>query len=239
MTPRVSRVATAGVLALTLTTAAAADAQPGAESPTFRPWHPLVSIGGGIVGSEALGNRTIETRSVAVGTTTPPPFTLFRTESTLDRGGRGEAVIAVPVTRTLSIDLFGTAGRRTMTTAISGDAEGAPSTDATQEVSEYLAGARASLLLPGRWLGRRARPFATAGGAYLRQLHDENVLVETGQAWMAGAGVHWWLRGGGGRPAPSLGLTAELGWQWRSGGIAFDDGVRGLPTASLRVFAGF
>lgn len=237
MTRRTRSAAIAGVLTLTLATTAAA--QSGDESPSFRPWHPLVSIGGGVVGREAIGERTIETRAVATGTTTPPPFTLFRTESTLDRGGRGEAVIAVPVTRTLSIDLFGTAGRRTMTTTISGDAEGAPSTEATQDVSEYVVGARASLLLPGRWLGRRARPFATAGGAYLRQLHDDNVLVETGQAWMAGAGVHWWLRGSTGGSAVALGLTTELGWQWRSGGLAFDDGVRGLPTASLRVFAGF
>lgn len=224
---------------LLLGTAATAGAQPGVESPVFRPWRPLVSIGGGLTGGDALGERTIETRSAAVGTVTPPPFTLFRTDSTLERGGRGEAVVAVPITRTLSIDLVGTAARRTMRTAITGDAESAPATSASQRVSEYLMGARASLLLPGRWLGRRARPFATVGGAYLRQLHEDNVLVETGQAWTAGAGVHWWLRGTGGRPVASLGLTAEAGWQWRSGGIAVDDGVRGLPTASLRVFAGF
>lgn len=237
MRHRLATVALAGVLASTLVRAA--EAQAGAESPVFRPWHPLVSIGGGVTGRETLGDRTVETRSAAVGTTTPPPFTLFRTQSTLDRGGRGEAVIAVPVTRTVSIDLVGTAARRTMTTAITADAEGAPSTEATQRVSEYTAGARVSLLLPGRWLGRRARPFAAAGGAYLRQLHEDNVLVETGQAWTASAGVHWWLRGAGGRPVPAVGLTAEVGWQWRSGGLTFVDGGRGLPAASLRVFAGF
>lgn len=234
------RLLTAGVaLVAWLSLTAGALAQPAAEVPVFRPWHPLVSVGGGVTGGESLGDRTITTRAAAVGTTTPPPFTLFRTDSTLDRGGRAEAVIAVPLTRTLSIDLLGTAARRTMTTAISADAEGAPTTTADERVSEYLAGARASLLLPGRWLGRRARPFVAAGGAYLRQLHEDNVLVETGQAWLAGAGVHWWLRGAGGRPVPAIGVTAEVGWQWRTGGIAFADGARGLPTAGLRVFAGF
>ena len=165
-------------IALVLATASAGTAQTGAEAPAFRSWHPMLSIGGGLTGVESLGARTVETRAAALGTTTPPPFTLFRTESTLDRGGRGEAVIAVPITRTFSIDLVGTAARRTMTTAISADAEGAPSTSASQRISEYQIGARASLLLPGGWLGRRARPFATAGGAYLRQLHDEDVLVE-------------------------------------------------------------
>lgn len=215
------------------TWSATASAQPAAP-PAWRPWHPVVAVGGGMRGAEALGARTIETRAVAVGTATPPPFTLFRSSSTLDAGGSAEAVLTLPVTPTLAVEVVGTAGRRTLATAITADAEGAPAAEASERIAEYQLGGRVSYLLPvGAW--RRGRPFLAAGGAYLRQLHDDNVLVETGQAWSVAGGAHVWLRRAAHWP---VGLTAEGGWQWRTGGITIADGSRTSATASLRLFVG-
>ena len=222
-------VVAAAILAAALAAPAAAQ-----ETPSWRPWRPLLAVGGGVAGSDALGARTIETRAVATGTTTPPPFTLFRTDSTLDAGAFAAATIAVPVTDALALEVLGTAGRRTLRTAITADAESAPAAEASERVSEYLAGGRVSYLLPvGRW--RRGRPFVALGGAYLRQLHEDNVLVETGQAWTVSGGLHAWLRRGPRRP---FGATLEGGWQWRTGGVAFADGARSAPSLSLRLFVG-
>lgn len=212
-------------------------AQPApAAAPRWRPWRPIVSIGGGWVGAEALGGVPAETRAVSLGTATPPAFTLFDTESTLGGASRAEVAVAIPVSPMLAVEILGTVARPTLTTAISRDAEGAPAATARETIDEYTAGARVLYELP-RWsFARRARPFLAAGGAYLRQLHQDRVLVETGQVWSAGAGVRLWLRGRGlGR---TLGLTAETGWSWRTGAISFADGARGVPTASVRLFLG-
>lgn len=202
----------------------------------WRPWHPVVSIGGGWVGSESLGTVTAETRATGVGTPTPSPFPLFETTSTLDPAPRAELALAVPVTRTLALELVGTLARPTLTTAISRDAEAAPAATASEQIDEYTVGARVLYDLP-RWsIGGRARPYLTAGGAYLRQLHEDQVLVETGRMWTAGAGLRLWLLGV--RQGRSLGVTTEVGWAWRTGAITFTDGARGVPTASIRLFAG-
>lgn len=224
------------VVALASATADGAYAQsPGGPS-LWRPWHPVVSVGVGWSGSEDLGDVTAESRTPALGTLTPSPFPLFTTSSTRDAAPRAELGIAVPLTSTLLFEVNGSAARPTLTTTIERDAEGAPTAEASERLDEYTVGARLLYELPRWTLARRARPYVTAGGAYLRQLHAEQVLVETGQEWSAGLGLRLWLLSG---RRSSVGVTAEGGWRWRSGGIAFVDGARGTPAASLRLFAGF
>lgn len=213
---------------------AGVSAQP-APVPAWRPFRPVVALGGAWRGSEPLGAVTITTRAVATGTSTPPPFTLFRTDSSLEAGAGVGAVLTLPVTGSLALEVTGTAGRRTLVTAISGDAEDAAAATASERIAEYEVGGRLAYLLPvGAW--RRGRPFLAAGGAYLRQLHEDNVLVEEGRAVTVAGGAHLWLRRAARRP---VGLTTEVGWQWRSGGLALTDGTRSAPSASLRVFVGF
>ena len=214
-----------------------AQAQP-AGPPSWRPWWPTVALGGTLSGAESLGVRTIEARAVAVGTATPPGFTLFRAESTLGRSAGGDLVIVMPVTPTLAVEARGTVARPTLTTRLSGDSEGATGDASTERVTDVEIGGRVSWLVPAGPWSRRLRPFVAAGGAYVRQLHQDRILVETGSAWRADLGTHLWLRGGHGRGL-ALGLTAEMGWQWRTGGITFDDGVRSAPAAAVRMFAGF
>ncbi len=229
---RVGSVA-CGLAWLLLAGAGTALAQPPAR---WRPWHPVVSVGAGWSGAEALGTVPAGTRAAGPGTLTPPPFTLFETDSTLEQAARVELGVAVPVTRTLAVEIVGASARPTLTTSITADAEGAPAVVASERVDEYTVGARLLYDLP-RWsFSSRARPYVAAGGAYLRQLHEENVLVETGQEWAASVGVRVWFLGA--RQGRSLGLTTELGWHWRTGGIAFSDGARGAPTAAVRIFAG-
>lgn len=220
---------------LVLLVAAPAGAQTGASS--WRPWHPVIGLGAALGGSEPLGARTIEARAVAVGTTTPPGFTLFRADSTLGRGLAGDVVVLLPVTPSFAVEVRGTAGRRTLTTRISADPEGATGTAASERVTDVEIGGRASWLLPaGPW--RRLRPYLAAGGAYLRQLHQDRVLVETGRAWRIDAGTHVWLREPR-RGGLALGVSTELGWHWRTGGITFDDKARSSPAATARLLVAF
>lgn len=231
------RVVLLSVVALAVVVPTPARAQP-ASPPAWRPWRPTLSVGGTIGGAESLGVRTIEARAVAVGTATPPGFTLFRADSTLGRRAGGDLVIALPLTATLAVEARGTVGRPTLTTRLSGDPEGATGDGASERVTDVEIGGRVSWLVPSGPWPRRLRPFVAAGGAYVRQLHQDRILVETGSAWRADLGSHLWLRGGHGRGL-ALGLTAEMGWHWRTGGITFDEGVRSAPAAAVRMFAGF
>lgn len=234
-TPRVVVLLSLVAVAVALPTPARA--QP-ASPPSWRPWWPTVAVGGTLGGAEPIGDRTIEARAVAVGTVTPPGFTLFRAESTLGRSVGGDLVIALPVTPALAVEARGTVRRPTLTTRLSGDSEGATGDASTERVTDVEIGGRVSWLVPAGPWPRRLRPFVAAGGAYVRQLHQDRILVETGSAWRADFGTHLWLRGGHGRGL-ALGLTAELGWRWRTGGITFDDRVRSAPAAAVRMFAGF
>lgn len=215
------------------------DAHAQTAAPVWRPWRPIVTLGGGWIGADGLGSSTASARAAAVGTSTPAAFTLFRTESDLGGAWRAELGLGVALTPVLAVELLGTAARPTLETRISGDVEGAPDATATERVDEYTAGVRASYdLRRWAWAGR-ARPYLTASGAYLRQLHEDRALVETGQMWTGGAGVRLFLRGGGARRTRPVGVTTELGWAWRTGGITFVDGARSMPTAHLRFFAAF
>lgn len=213
----------------------------GAQSvtPDWRPGHLVVSLGGGWIGADGLGDVTAASRAAAVGTTSPAAFNLFKTESTLGGAPRAELGLGVAVTPALAVEAFGTLARPTLETRISGDLEGGADTTASDRVDEYTVGGRLTYEIARVTWARRARPYVAAGGAYLRQLHQDRVLVETGQMWTASGGVRLFLRGGGPRRARPLGLATELGWAWRTGGISFRSGARSMPTAQVRLFAAF
>lgn len=216
---------------------ALAQAQPG--PPVWRPGQLTVSLGGSWIGADTLGDVNASARTAAVGTTTPSPFTLFKTESDLGGAPRAELGLGLAVTRAMAVEVVGTLARPTLETRISGDIEGAADTTASERVDEYTIGARATYEIARLTWRRRARPYLAAGGAYLRQLHQDRVLVETGQMWTASGGLRLFLRGGGPRRVRPIGVTTELGWAWRTGGISFRDGARSMPTAQLRLFTAF
>lgn len=210
-----------------------------AQSPAaaLRPWRPVLTVGGAWLGTEDLGAVRAELRQSSPGTTSPPPFALFDTRSELGGSAAVEFGVAVPVTAQWAVEVRGSRRRPTITTTISGDVEAAGTFTATEPVAEYVVDA-AVLYHPG-WaaIGSRGRGFFTAGGGYLRQLHDDDVLVVTGATGHAGGGVRWWLVGGhGGREA---GLTGEARWVFRRDGVTFRDGLRSLPALSVRAFVGF
>jgi hypothetical protein len=221
--------------AVLVLSAAAAAAQPVAA---LRPGHVVIALGGGWVGADTLGTVRAATRASAPGTTSPPPATLFATSSRLDAAPAAEATVTVAVTPAWAVEVRGTLGRPTLTTTITDDVEATGTFTATSEIAEYVVDA--SVLYHPRWaaIGTRTRGYLLAGGGYLRQLYDRDALVETGTTVHAGAGARWWLAGGRGR-GTEAGLTGDVRWVFRRDGITFDDGVRSLPSASLRAFVGF
>ena len=76
-------------------------------------------------------------------------------------------------------------------------------------------------------------PFVDGGGGYLRQVHEDRVLIETGRTLYAGGGVKW--QSGAAQPSglmQRLVVRADARFVSRTGGVDVDDERRHYITVS-------
>jgi len=203
------------------------------EAPELRV-HRLV-LDGGVMwsGSYAIGDRSAQLRGNAAGAS-PSPFTLFSTSSEV--GPTASAVVRVGFTLTprLVIEGGGAFGRPRVRAAIAQDAEAGQQQLEGEQLQQYLIDAALVWHLPMRW-GTRLRPFIIGGGGYLRQLHEERTLVETGQLYYGGVGARYWFHGGSGTTR-GVGMRGEVRANLRREGIDFEDKTRVFPTVAVHLF---
>lgn len=220
-----------GILAMLLLPAFAF-AQNGAGS---RRGH--ITFGAGLLqsGGYDIGDATAQLRGNGPGTS-PTPFTLFNAKSRITAATAPMVQIGIALSRTIAIETTASYGRPRLSVSITGDPE-APSQELPGEtVEQYQIEAGLTWQLPVR-TGRRVAPFVAAGGGYLRQLHEDRTLVETGQVYHAGIGARYWLRGGD-RSSKAFGLRGDLRVNLRRHGIDFENTMRAYPSAALFAFIG-
>jgi len=205
------------------------------EAPSLRA-HQVVLDGGAVwAGGYSIGDVNAQLRTNATGAT-PPPFTLFAASSDIGRAPGVTARAGFALTSQLVIEAAGSFAQPRLGVDISRDVEtGAQRLDG-EKLQQYVIDGALVWQLPVR-LGPRARPFVIGGAGYLRQLHEDRTLVETGQVFYAGLGARYWIRGGTGR-ARSMGLRADLRGNLRRGGIDFENKVRVFPTLAVSLFLG-
>jgi hypothetical protein len=111
---------------------------------------------------------------------------------------------------------------------LSGDAESAPDETATETLSHYVFdGSVVFHVRNASFSGGRGVPFISAGAGYLRELHEGNELVETGNEFHVTGGVKYWFGSGKRR----FGLRGEAGITSRQDGFDDNDARRTLPLA--------
>jgi hypothetical protein len=205
------------------------------DRPALRRHH--VTLSGGLVvgGPFAIGDRAAEIRSNATGA--PPPFTLFRAESTFDAMTGVEARLAFAITGALEVEVGGGYAKPQLSVQISQDPESQTFTIA-DAVSRYVVDVSGVWHVPVAMLGARARPYVIGGAGYLRELPSDRLIVETGRLLQVGAGLRYWIRGGDAM-GRSVGVRADVRAVRRSGGIEFEGRDRTYPTVSVLGFAGF
>ncbi|HYE88586.1 MAG TPA: hypothetical protein VEA16_19625 [Vicinamibacterales bacterium] len=205
------------------------------SSPSLRPGHVTISAGVAVSGPYGVGDATAELRSNRPGPA-PPPFTLFRADSRVTRATSPEFRVGLALSRRLAIEAGASLSRPRITVAIADDLEAPAQQLAGERLQQYLFDAALTWQLPIR-VGGRLAPFVAAGGGYLRQLHEDRMLAETGELYFAGAGARYWLRGRSGS-SMALGFRGDVRANVRRNGIDFANKERVFPSLSVSVFLG-
>ena len=199
------------LLALPMT----ARAQSG-EAPAPQAHHVQIMAGVLWVGGANLGSRDANLRSNAPGSL-PPSFILFNAATEMKTAPGFEARAGFALTPTWSIEGGASYATPQLVSSISSDQERAGTLAVTEETEHFAFDVNVLWRTPVH-VGGRFRPYLTTGGGYLRELHEDRVLLATGQRFFVGGGGEWWLRGGHGR-GKTLSLRAEVRSVFRTGGI--------------------
>jgi hypothetical protein len=195
-----------------------------------------ISGGAGVIGGTDLGTATATLSGSGVPQGTP--VTLFDTETAIEGGPRYEARVAWRFTPALQVEGGLAVNRTHLTTRITNDFEQAPNSEASETFTEYAIEAGLLLHLTKlSFAGGRARPFVTGGAGYLRQVHEGQTLIDTGQSVYAGGGLTLTLRQATRRAfIDALGVRTDVRINVRTGG--FEHGDDGGATYAPSITAG-
>jgi hypothetical protein len=194
-----------------------------------------VELGGGArwIGSTWFGEVAASETMFGGGTRD-----LFLSSTNLDQSTGVETWIGVRLTSLLQVEGAVALNRTDLTTHVSADVEGATDTSATEPVTQY-AFEGGVLMQFTRWSHGKLAPFAAAGAAYLRQLHDGRTLLDTGHAYYVGGGVKYLLTSAGTGHIKATGLRGDVRAVFASTAIAPDDKLRAAPSVSGSFFVRF
>lgn len=220
---RSSRRAALALLALAL--GAPAMAQTSGSAPLSRGARVELSGGGVLVGGYGLGESVAEL-TPNNGTS---GFEQFSTDNRVRQVVGVLAKIGFVVTPAIVVEGGFRFTRPIYEVRVSGDAEGAPDMTIEETLSQYVVdGSVVWNVMPAAFAGGRAVPFLSGGAGYLRELHEEDALVEEGVEYHAGGGLKWWF----GQGRRRFGVRGEGGVSIRDGGFDFKDGQRVVPVVS-------
>jgi len=184
-----------------------------------------------------IGGVTLGTANATETSATLQNVPIFSTTSTVAAAPVVEGRIGWRLTRAFTVEAEGSLGHPELRIAASNDIENAPSIMAAERVEQFTVGGALLWYLPVRT--RRAAPFVTGGGGYLRELHESATLVQTGRYYQFGGGVKIPLAERRGARLSALGIRVDARAIARVKGVAFDDAVHFAPAAGASFFVRF
>jgi len=220
---RAARVAAAACLAVSAVASTARAQGASADTPRLGTWE----ISGGAAWSSSidLGSRSAdETRNPGTGTGT---FSLFQSRTEVGSVVGASLKLGMYLSHAVAIEAGGLFQRPVVSTHVSADAEDAPALDVEETLTRIIVDGSLVLDL-GRlaFAGGRGVPFAVVGAGYLRELHENNEYIETGQTYHAGGGVKYWV-------GQRFGVRADIAASVRDGGFHLGQKRRTLAVAAL------
>jgi hypothetical protein len=195
-----------------------------------------VEVTGGVgwLGGAALGDRDAELR-----TASGQPLTLFSTDTRLEAAPTWDVHAGYSFGRRWMVEGGISFSRPELRSAVSADSEGASPITITERIDQYVVAGRLVVLLNEMRLGRRTIPFVAAGVGYVRQLHEEETVIEEGHVYQFGGGLKHWLRSQRTGAIKAAGLRLDARLSLFVAGIAFDDDARPQGAISGAVFVAF
>lgn len=188
-----------------------------------------VEAGGGIVWTGAFDQGSASAEETRNSTTDPAPFVLFTAKSRTQSVTGAQARVGMYLTREVSVEAGLEYGRPTLDTQVGDDAELAETVVATERLTRIVVDGSAVVHLSGLSFHRGAgMPFLRAGIGYLRELHEKNEVIETGNEYHVGGGVKVWF----GQGKHRVGFRADAGLSFRKGGADTPDTKRTVPTTA-------
>jgi hypothetical protein len=187
-----------------------------------------------LVGHQALGD------GVANETTgTGSSMRIFTASSDLAAASGVDLRVAVRVVRSLEVAMEGSYAKPKLNIALGNDIESAPPITATETTQQLMIGGGVVWYLPSRVRTARFAPFASGGGGYLRQVHEDRTLVKTGRYYQFGGGVKYLFFSHPGSHLAALGARVEARAVLRAKGVAFDEKVHATPALGVALFVRF
>lgn len=215
-------VIAAGLCAAALLAPRAAAAQPRLD----------VTISGAWWDGYELGRQ----RAAITGPQTPTgsPVTLFDSDVAIRSGPGAEVRLGWRVFHRVYAEATGGLGMNTIEARVHDDIEQAPAITVSSTLTQItIEGGALVELLTLRLGSGNLVPFVDGGGGYLRQVHEERVLIETGRTLYVGGGVKW--HSAAVKPSgvmQRLVVRADARFVSRTGGADVDDERRRYITVS-------
>jgi hypothetical protein len=193
-----------------------------------------VAAGVGVLGGAALGSQEADLRTATAG----QPYRLFSSSTRMSTAPIFDLRLGVPVAGRYGIEGHLSYGHPELGTSLSSDAEHAPDLAAIERLDQYVIDGGVVVGLD-EWTIAGLHPFATAGGGYLRQLHEGLVVIEEGGVFFVGGGVKHTIHTRPRGLVRGIGARADVRLNLLSGGIHIDDGLRRHVSVSGSLFVMF
>jgi len=140
------------------------------------------------VGPMWMGRTTLAGGDANETTSTGGTFRLFTTSSTMSSMAGLEAHLGYRLAGRIELQGNVSYVEPELRVAISNDVENASAITAAERIQQYTFGGGVLLYLSR---GEKLASFFEADGAYLRLLHEDRTLVDTGRSYGAGFGVKY------------------------------------------------
>jgi hypothetical protein len=191
-----------------------------------------VEIGGGGVWSGGFDLGSASAEETRNSLTDLSPFVLFTTTSRADSAPGAQARVGVYVAKAFSVESGVEYSRPRVSSQLANDAESASDVTATETLTRILIDGSALVHLTGLSFAHGTGvPFLRAGGGYIRELHEKNEVIDTGNEYHAGGGLKLWFGTGKHR----MGLRFDAGMSFRRKGADGSDKTRRAPTGGASV----
>jgi opacity protein-like surface antigen len=191
-----------------------------APRPPFRPGSIEVDFGASWLGPIDFGSTTAAITSNQTG---GPEYPLFKTSSQLNSAPGYDVRIGVRLTRMWGVEGAFQYSRPPIETRISGDVENAATVTARNDLSRYIVEVSGLVHLTQFRIGRNGSPFLLGGVGYLRELDEQQALIETGQTYHGGGGFKYLFSERQHGLVKGLGIRADARLCFKDGGFDFGE----------------